>query len=62
MSIIRFSITGHKFAILELKMVTAHILRRFNIKSVQSPSEIDVEFIGAIRPRQGILIYLEPRF
>lgn len=47
---------------LEEKVVLSNILRRFEVESMQSMSEIKVTGELVLRPADGILLKIKPRF
>ena len=52
---------GQRFAILEEKIVLAHVLRNFTIDSTQSYDELLVCAELITRPREGIFVSLTKR-
>lgn len=55
------SFVGQKFAILEMKSVITSILRKFKIRSADTPSDIRLMMEIVLRSRNGIKLYLEKR-
>jgi len=55
------SSTGNKFAMLEMKMIIAHTLRRFSIRSVPKPDQFAMDFKTTFKPKGGVLVELTPR-
>ncbi|PAV63544.1 hypothetical protein WR25_07696 [Diploscapter pachys] len=52
---------GQRFAIMEEKVVLAHILRNFTITSLQKRHEIRTDVNLIMRPQEGLFVKLEPR-
>jgi cytochrome P450 len=52
---------GQRFALMEQKVVLAHIIRKFEIKSIKTVDELKPIAEIILRPLQGIPIKLIPR-
>ncbi|XP_320019.5 cytochrome P450 4C1 [Anopheles gambiae] len=52
---------GQKFALLEEKSVVSSILRRFTVRSAKTRKEQLIQHELITRPKDGILLYFEPR-
>ena len=52
---------GQRFAMLEEKVMLSWLLRKFNLKTLQTPNELHVSFAIILRPSIAALIQLEAR-
>lgn len=52
---------GQKFALLELKIVLATVLRQWKVKSLLKPNEIETVSQIILRPRSTIDLFFTPR-
>ena len=54
-------VVGQKFAMMELKVIVATLLRNFTIESVQSTEELTIRPSLIIQPLEGIQVKLTSR-
>ena len=54
-------VVGQKFAMMELKVIVATLLRNFTIESVQSTEELTIRPSLIIQPLEGIKVKLTSR-
>ncbi|XP_071538556.1 cytochrome P450 4C1-like [Panulirus ornatus] len=52
---------GQKFAMMEMKIVTSSILRRFKVESVKSPKDLELNGELILRSKGGNILKLTPR-
>ena len=53
--------SGQRFAMMELKIVLAQILRKFQIKSLDAPENIKIMIDLIMRPKDGLRIAFKRR-
>lgn len=61
MPIIVYSYTGQRFAMMELKVVLATLVLGFQIESVQTRSDLNLNPGLVLQPLNGIKVKLRPR-